>query len=318
MRLIGSMTTLPSRVSTIIDPIKYILRQSVSLDILYIHIPIKTLKGETYDIPENFLSNFSNFSTKVIINRCKQDYGPITKLAPVLELETDPDTCIFTFDDDIIVHRDVVKKLQEKSLKYPDACLGFSGICVGSFPFYFQYVFNNHIDCPVDWIQGVHVVMYKRKFFNNIDELVSFGDDTPLKNMLVFNDDHRISSYLSCKNIQRISIGYNIKNYLFKYSNSEIDALCKRHIDLHKEHFQIIKYFSNRHIYNHSYSVLMSWVYFTFYGILLGISMYNTLKESKINKIIKIILSILFTIFYWKRVSSRYGLKKFSRILLLK
>ena len=51
MRVVGSMTTLPDRISSIKIPIKYILRQSVPLDVLYLHIPKKTLKNKEYDIP---------------------------------------------------------------------------------------------------------------------------------------------------------------------------------------------------------------------------------------------------------------------------
>ena len=318
MKLIGSITTLPKRLLTIIDPVKYILRQSKPLDILYINIPLKTLKGELYDIPKDFLSHFNGFQTKVVLNRCEIDYGPITKLAPVLDIEKNPDTCIFTFDDDIIVHRDVVKKLYDKSFKYPNSCLGFSGICVGNFPFYFQYVINNTEDCPVDWIQGVHVVMYKRSFFSTIEDLVSFGNDTHIKDILVFNDDHRISSYLSTKNIQRISIGYNIKDYLFNYSNKNIDALCHRHIELHKEHYKIISYFSSKNIYNHTYNVKMSLTYIFLTGILNGcLTFYFSYNINK-NIFFRLSLFIITVIIYYKLIGSKYGLKTFKRRLLLK
>lgn len=250
MRLVGSMTTLPDRIDTFTKTIWCIMRQSYQLDVLYLNIPLKTMKGKTYTIQSDFLKQFEGFHTKVVINRCVKDYGPITKLAPALSLENDPDTYIITFDDDIIPRRTLVETLRKKIIEHPGKCLGFSGGCKGHFPFFFQLIFDNTKDTYVDWIQGVHVVAYKRSFFNGIDDLVSFGDDTPLKEKLVFNDDHRISGYLASKNIPRMSIGHNIKDFLYKQKESQTDALSKRHASLIQEHYNIIKYFSEIGLYH--------------------------------------------------------------------
>lgn len=283
------MTTLPDRIKNIIYPIQNILEQSVPLDVLYLHIPMKTLKGKVYNIPLDFEDNFVGYKTKFIINRCSQDYGPITKLAPTLELEKENDTYIFTFDDDIIVHKDVVKILKRKIKKYPDTCLGFSGVCLGTFPFYFQFVINNKKDHYVDWIQGVHVVCYKRSFFTTINELVTFGDNTKLKKFLVFNDDHRISSYLASKKIKKMSIGYNIQKYLFKYEEKQVETLSSRHT-LFKEHYQIINYFYKIGLYNLSYDLKTSLI---FYIILFCILSLFTLSFKNINIILRIIFLII-------------------------
>ena len=89
------MTTLPSRLNHLTKTIRSILRQTAPLDVLYIHMPLLTLKGLEYDIPLGFLDFTKGFRTNVVINRCKEDFGPITKIAPVLDLEKDPDTYIF-------------------------------------------------------------------------------------------------------------------------------------------------------------------------------------------------------------------------------
>jgi hypothetical protein len=294
MRIVGSMSTLPDRLDNITKPIKHILRQTHSLDVLYLNIPWKTLKGRTYDIPEDFIDNFTGYRTKVILNRCSKDYGPITKLAPTLDLEKDPDTYILTFDDDIIPRRHLIKTLCQKIQQYPDTCLGFSGVCIGSFPFYFQFAIDNRVDQNVDWIQGVHVVAYKRSFFTNIKDLVSFGNDTPLKDVLVFNDDHRVSAYLASKNIPRISIGCEIKNFLFKYGDGQEDALSSRHVELVKEHFKIINYFKNNGIYYHSYTFTRSLLFFIILGLSISLTIFmNTKNLHNSLRIILIIISIL-------------------------
>ena len=65
MRIVGSMTTLPNRISFIKTPIKYILRQSVPLDILYLHIPKKTLKNKEY----KFIKKWKNRPKKPKIDK---------------------------------------------------------------------------------------------------------------------------------------------------------------------------------------------------------------------------------------------------------
>lgn len=316
MRIVGSMTTLPDRISFIKTPIKYILRQSMPLDILYLHIPIKTLKNKEYTIPSDFLDDISGFRTKVIINRCNIDYGPITKLAPVLDIEKDPDTYIITFDDDIIVHKDVIKHLRDRIQKYERACVGFSGICTGSFPFYFQYVIDNNKDHPVDWIQGVHVVMYKRDFFTNLQDLITFGDNTPLKDVLVFNDDHRISAYLASRNVVRISIGYNIKDYLYQYHNTKIEALSSDMFKLLKHHTKIITYFSKKGLYNHTYNCNVSLFFIIIMSMILYYMIFSSLK--KIQLISRIIITTLLVIIYLRVIRVKYGLKSYKITHLLR
>lgn len=312
MRIVGSMSTLPDRLDSITIPIKHILRQSHSLDVLYLNIPWKTLKGKSYDIPKDFMSEFEGYPTKVILNRCSQDYGPITKLAPTLELEKDSDTYILTFDDDIIPHRQLVKTLCQKIQKYPNTCLGFSGVCIGSFPFYFQFVIDNKEDQAVDWIQGVHVVAYKRSFFTTVKELVSFGDDTPLKDILVFNDDHRISSYLASKNIPRLSIGYDIKKFLFKYGDAQEDALSSRHTELVKEHFKIINYFKEKGIYYHSYTVTRSLIFFIVFGLIISLSIFMSTR--KLHNNLQIILILIAILILRYKLRSSLVLKHYSLI----
>lgn len=291
IKLVGSMTTLPGRIKNIIKPIKHIIRQTLPLDILYINMPLKTLKGQSYKLPKDFMSNFTGFHTKVILNRCKEDYGPITKIAPVIDIETDPETYIISFDDDIVVHKDVVKILHEKILQYPNTCLGFSGLCIGQFPFYAQIAIENNQDVLVDWIQGVHVVAYKRSFFDNTKNLVTYGDDTPIKDFLVTNDDHRISGYLSQKNIPRMSIGYNVKDYLFPYFPGQPDALSGRHGKFFKEHKEIIKYFSNKGLYYRYYRSTRSLIFLILLPIIISMIFYYNIPCN--NTTLKIILTIM-------------------------
>lgn len=315
MRIVGSMTTLPGRILTVGGSIKYILRQSSRLDVFYLNIPLQTIKNKLYNIPDNFMQQFEGYSTPVVLNRCALDYGPITKLAPTLELEQDPNTYILTFDDDIIPHRHLVRKMKEKILQYPDTCLGFSGVCLGSFPFCFQFVIDNKKDWYVDWIQGVHVVAYKRSFFTTMNELIMFGNATSIAKTLIFNDDHRISSYLAYKGIPRMSIGCNIQDYLFKYGEGQLDALSARHSDLMVEHYKIIKYFGKLGLYHLSYTYQRSLPFLI--AIVLGVGIITFFKTQKLRIGIRMILAISTIIIIIAYIRDKLALKTFSRLLLL-
>ena len=269
MRLVGSMTTLPERLNDMAIPIKHILRQTVPLELLYLNIPTRTMKGDTYHIPEDFLAQFGGYKTKVLINRCV-DYGPITKLAPTLDLETDPSTYILTFDDDIIVHRDLVRVLRDRIKIHPNVCWAFSGVCAGRFPFYFQFVIDNEKDQCVDWIQGVHVVAYRRSFFTTCRELVEFRDATPVTDTLLTNDDHHISLYLAHSGVLRVSVGKKIRDFLFVHNEGQADALSAR-TSLLKEHYTILRYAFKKGYYGTQYSVYSSVVYIVVKSICGGI-----------------------------------------------
>ena len=262
MRIVGTMTTLPSRINMLDDTVYSILRQKQKLNTLYINIPLKTRKGLKYKIPSDFKSRYEGLGTEIIINRCPIDFGPITKLAPVLGLETHPDTYIISFDDDIVVDKYVTKKLIKKTKTNPNSALCFSGFCVGNdVPFVFHMVSNNTVDINVDVIEGVHVVLYKRSFFTTEEDLVTFGNDTSIKNDLSNNDDHRISAYLSSRNIRRVSIGYPVKDNIFQTEHGSPDSLSSRLKTLVGEHYRIISYYTRNGIYKESYDITYSLIF---------------------------------------------------------
>lgn len=218
MRIVGSMTTLPGRLKHIEIVIRSIMNQTRQLDAFYLHIPHKTKKGQEYNIPNNFLHEYN-----VTINRCDEDYGPITKLVPILDVEKDPDTCIVTFDDDMYVKNNVVKLLERGAKKYPKSCIGFSGGSAGSFPFYLHFIYQNQTDMKVDWLQGTHTILYRRwmvdkDILQNIN--IPYIDD---------NDDHRIGGYLGMKKIDKVVLSGNALD-LFKVTTySRIQALSARY-----------------------------------------------------------------------------------------
>lgn len=207
-RMVYSMTTIPSR----LDGMKRTAAQVISnlkyCDAFYLNIPYISARGKSYDVPDNFLDFFhKDHKEKIIINRCI-DVGPITKILPVLHKETHPQTLIVTLDDDIRIKDDISQILLDKHYEHPEACLSFSGFCVGTFPFNWQFAIANKTDLHVDWIQGVHSILYPRGLIN-LDRMLSW------KPHIFKHDDHRINSFLASENIPRISINHSPCDYMY-------------------------------------------------------------------------------------------------------
>jgi len=104
-RVVLSLTTLPHHVPLLKDTIASLKAQMLVPARIYVNIPRGTNKrtGAEYTIPAWLLRERG-----VHVNRC-EEYGPLTKLLPTLQLETDPETVIITVDDDKIYPRDLVR-----------------------------------------------------------------------------------------------------------------------------------------------------------------------------------------------------------------
>lgn len=266
VRFVVSMTTLPKRLPYIKPVVRSILENNPDIDKLYICLPYGHC-DEKY-IPKN--------SKRLKVIRCR-DYGPITKILGVLPYETDPNTLILTLDDDVIVTKNIVKIFKKKAKKYPNAALSMSGWCYGSFPFKYQLVLDNAKDVCVDWIQGVHGILYKRSFLEKI-EVLKFERHHPL---LFKNDDHRISAYLEWKNIPRMSINHNPTEYYKNYSPAScIDAISggtfKKSTEFWFNVDTVCKYLKERGFYyrnyDNTYSIVFTVIIFISLAILLLIT----------------------------------------------
>lgn len=222
MRVVATLTTIPNRIKHIKPILKSLVKQTRKFDTIYLNIPLKSNKGRKYIIPKDLLDGFPKDLVKIV--RCEKDYGPITKLIPTLYHEKDPETCIVIFDDDQLIHRHVNKILIEKSQKYPNSALSFSGWCIGVFPFLFQPLKTHKKDIEVDWIQGSDSIFIKRRFIdiNKILDYSGFPVDKFTR-----NDDHWISHNLDINHINRIKIDRDATEYFKPSSNTQIEPLSR-------------------------------------------------------------------------------------------
>lgn len=214
-RVVVSFTTLPSRTANLKKVINSILANTIQPDIIYVNVPEFSTKENKEYIIESSIAN----SSKVKINICDTDFGPVTKLYPTLLKETDPDTTIICVDDDSEYDEKLIEHLLLASQKYPESCICLSGwnyidMKVFALPLLFSSM--NGLVKKVDILQCYNGVLYKRKFFDE-----SFVDYVTMKKCKS-TDDIMISKYLKSKNIDILSIPYkfNHKNINMNFFNS--------------------------------------------------------------------------------------------------
>lgn len=113
-RIVVSMTSIPERINDLKYTVKSILKQSLQPDEIAINIPLKTLKGKEYIIPEWMMR-----ISKVKLYRPEVDLGPATKLLPTLKREH-PDTKIMVVDDDVVYPPTLLETLVKVSNRNPN------------------------------------------------------------------------------------------------------------------------------------------------------------------------------------------------------
>jgi hypothetical protein len=123
VRVVVTLTTIPTRESSIIKTIESINSGTVKPDIIYVNLPIWYPRFNCPPDP-NLGSKLKIMG--VHVNSC-EDYGSLTKLVPILELEKDPETLIVVLDDDMTYGPRVIEGLVKahEEFKCP---VGYSGI----------------------------------------------------------------------------------------------------------------------------------------------------------------------------------------------
>jgi hypothetical protein len=207
-KVIVCFTTTQKRIDKCIYTIDSILSQTVKVDEIRIHIPMGYIIPYWLKMLERSIPEF-----KIII--CEKDWGPATKLIPVLIDKTIPiNSRIIYIDDDMIYNKNMIQILIKYSNIYPSYAICNKGWNVDKYPenkyrLFFNYMKGCSLPCVdtsftyVDIVQGFSGVLVRPYFFN-VDTLISYKE-CPLESFYV--DDVYISGMLSDRNIKRISTG---------------------------------------------------------------------------------------------------------------
>ena len=212
-RVVASLTTMPDRYHKIIKTLRSLNNQTYQLDAIYLGVPERCKR---LDIAYPPVSN--DITELCTVIKCP-DYGPITKILAALLEESDPNTIVITFDDDMIYPPELVSSLMSYHQQYPNSAIGSSGMLLryncpmcAITPNEDNFIYRiPKFSLPsngrkVDCIYGYPGALYVRKFFplNELSELErNFLHYSLIDDNMFINDDIVISGYLSLHNIER-------------------------------------------------------------------------------------------------------------------
>jgi hypothetical protein len=168
IKIIVTLTTIPERINKIKEVLLSIKNQSVEINKLYINIP------QNYIIPPSIYE----FIPEIEIIRVEEDYGPITKLLPLIDLiDIKEDIWVLTIDDDIIYNNNHIYNLINSIEKYNTN----------------KMIVYGYIGLNITNIKNSYEDKYKFSSINNESEVsILEGYGTILYHRSVFKDDFKI------------------------------------------------------------------------------------------------------------------------------
>ena len=149
-KIIVTLTTIPSRIKQkiILNTLNSLEKQRIKPDIIYINIPKISKKGEKY--PITLLKKLIKPYKNVKLNIINTDYGPITKIIPILNKISKKDNIII-IDDDVYYHKNVIYTL----LNSGKNVAGFVGQKNN------KWLCGEYYNGPVDFLETYAGVLYK-------------------------------------------------------------------------------------------------------------------------------------------------------------
>lgn len=181
MRIVVTLTTIPARVDKIGPTVRSLVDQSRKPDRVVLNVP--ELSGKTGKPYPEVPKELTDLGLEVL--PCARDYGPITKLIPILFHEQDPDTVLVVVDDDMIYPKDFVRGLEEACQDHPDSAVGYTGWVVGrgffspdalrSMSYIELSKTGTFSSWSVSYLQGTTGMAFRRRFFpQNPEELAAY------------------------------------------------------------------------------------------------------------------------------------------------
>lgn len=200
-RVVLSMSTLPSRISHVPSQLQFLREQTRPADAVYVAVPyFSTREQRPYEVPAALQEG------DIILLRSKVDWGPATKLIPVLAVETHPTTLIITVDDDVQYPSTLVAELVAGANRHPDSAVGLRGYRLnGTHHGTFVYVdsADSAVDVSVDVLGGLTGAAYRSGFFD-VRRLIDYSG---WSGGAFYVDDDWIALALDEARVRRVVLG---------------------------------------------------------------------------------------------------------------
>ncbi|MDW3194869.1 MAG: glycosyltransferase [Cytophagales bacterium] len=209
MKLIATLTTMPSRIAYLEPVLLSILNQSMPPDEIHLQLPKHCLKeGCGYDLPD-FIGKFS----QVKVFEHDQDFGPATKWLPALAYLAGEEVMLLVMDDDCHYSTEMVANLYEFFQKDPhQVYCSTGGVLQGQKIRRFMVheelqnnaltvIRNNKSPLAVDTVQGFSLILFNPNLVPK--ELIESLQNSALTQLA---DDIVLSAIFEKARINRIQI----------------------------------------------------------------------------------------------------------------
>jgi hypothetical protein len=123
MRIVVSLTTIPSREFSLIESINSLKNGTLKPDAIYVNLPEWYPRFKCAPV-DGLVEKIRDAGATVV--RCK-DYGSLTKIIPILKIEKLPSTLIVVVDDDMVYGPRLIEGLVKGHSEFKCA-VGYSGI----------------------------------------------------------------------------------------------------------------------------------------------------------------------------------------------
>lgn len=196
MRVVATLSTIPSRIDRIRPTIESLLRQTHPVEKVELNIPMWCVRtAEPYKVPEWMTSMVG-----VEVHRT-EDYGAITKVAPTLIRHDKEEVYVWSVDDDFVYHPTHLETL----LKGVD---GQSIVCLhGGIWTPHGFAGGQSKDNRVDIVEGFFGIVYppnciREDFLGYVEKTSANWDNRK-------SDDIILSNYFALHRVPMIKIRYD-------------------------------------------------------------------------------------------------------------
>lgn len=195
-RTILTLTTSPKRIKHLQLVLNSLRNQIKSPDAIYINLPDQYRNRDTYIIPD-----WLEDSLDVTILKGGEDLGPLMKILPVLDVETDSNTLLITFDDDVLYPSDIISKFFSAAQKCPNSAFGSRGFNFTNTRNNLEPVRGNYVPCHI--LQGYGACAYLRR---HLDSRIIHNNLLSQPEAFRFSDDVILSNHIASRGISRFTL----------------------------------------------------------------------------------------------------------------
>ena len=239
-----SFTCLPTRINNIHLLLKSIKEQTLQPDKIIIHYPNKCIRLDIeYNIDElKKLIETNSIKDRIIINETS-DYGPITKIYPILNMNLNESDIIIVIDDDIYYNQYLFENLYREFInENTEKAICISGLL-------YPLKLNSQYMCirpgnPCQLMEAAFGYIIKKSFIQPdlSNWIINAESNEDIKKQNFSNsflsDDYVISRYFDSKNIVKKVLSFtpyvNKSNTIMNSECKSTDSLSSLELNLNK------------------------------------------------------------------------------------